>query len=98
MRLRPRRPTVIDLFAGAGLFSYAFEREGFSVVRAVEHDRLAAATYAANLGDHVEVADVRRVRPSGRCDVIIAGPPCQGFSTLGSETPTTRATSSVYKS
>lgn len=78
------RPTVVDLFAGAGLFSYAFKREGFDVVQAVEIDRHAAATYARNFGDEVTVADVRRVRPtSGRCDVIIAGPPCQGFSTLG---------------
>lgn len=83
VRQRNLRPTVVDLFAGAGLFSHAFEREGFSVVRAVEQDRLAAATYALNLGASVEVADVRRVHPTGRCDVIIAGPPCQGFSTLG---------------
>jgi DNA (cytosine-5)-methyltransferase 1 len=80
---RAPRPTVVDLFAGAGLFSYAFEREGFSVVRAIEQNRHAAATYAANLGQRVEVGDVRRLRPTGRCDVIIAGPPCQGFSTLG---------------
>lgn len=83
MPRRPVGPIVVDLFAGAGLFSYAFEREGFSVVRAVEQNRHAAATYAANLGDHVELADVRRARPAGRCDVLIAGPPCQGFSTLG---------------
>src|SRR5690606_31565301 len=29
------------------------------------------------------VGDIRKVRPSGRCDVLVAGPPCQGFSTLG---------------
>ena len=77
------RPTVVDLFAGAGLFSHAFEREGFRVTRAIELDRDAVQTYARNLGPVVELADIRHSEPSGRCDVIIAGPPCQGFSTLG---------------
>jgi len=81
------RPTVVDLFAGAGLLSYAFRRAGFRVVHAVEIDPVAAQIYAANLGDHVEVGDVSQVRPQGRCDVLIGGPPCQGFSTLGSRNP-----------
>ncbi len=57
--------------------------EGFEVVRAVEADPFAAETYRLNIGDHVHVDDVRNVSPSGRCEVLIAGPPCQGFSTLG---------------
>lgn len=77
------KPTVVDLFAGAGLFSHAFQAEGFKIIRSVEIERAAAKTYVANLGDHVVVDDVLRVRPEGRCEVLIAGPPCQGFSTLG---------------
>src|SRR6476660_3767504 len=52
MRSRPR---VIDLFAGAGLFSHAFIKTGFDVIQAVEFDKSAAETYAANLGGHVQV-------------------------------------------
>ena len=81
------RPTVVDLFAGAGLFSYAFKQAGFRLIRAVEIDAIAAKTYAENLGDHVEVGDVSHILPQGRCDVLIAGPPCQGFSTLGRRNP-----------
>ncbi len=77
------KPTVVDLFAGAGLFSHAFAEEGFHIAQAVELDTTAAATYAKNLGEHVAVADVRSVEATGRCDVLIGGPPCQGFSTLG---------------
>lgn len=82
MRLQSQ-PTVVDLFAGAGLLSYAFAAEGFEVVRAVEIDRVAAATYAANLPHCIEVNDVRKAEPTGRCHALVAGPPCQGFSTLG---------------
>jgi len=81
------RPRVVDLFAGAGLLSYAFQKEGFEVIRAVEINRLAAATYAANLSAHVEIGDVTRAQPRGRCEVLVAGPPCQGFSTLGRRDP-----------
>jgi len=77
------KPTVVDLFSGAGLLSHAFVAEGFQVLRAVEFNPIAAETYRLNLGDHVEVADVREAHPAGRCDVLVAGPPCQGFSTLG---------------
>jgi DNA (cytosine-5)-methyltransferase 1 len=81
------RPTVVDLFAGAGLFGYAFRRVGFRLIRAVEVDPVAAATYARNLNSEIEVADIALVPPRGRCEVLIAGPPCQGFSTLGARKP-----------
>lgn len=81
--MRGSGPTAVDLFAGAGLFSFAFQDAGFEIVRAVESDSVAAATYARNVGDHVEVSDIESIEPRGRCDIIIAGPPCQGFSTLG---------------
>jgi|SRR5579862_429063 len=74
---------AIDLFSGAGLLSLAFKNAGFKLVRAIEMDRAAALTYQRNLGDHVEIADITTTTPTGKCDVIVAGPPCQGFSTLG---------------
>jgi DNA (cytosine-5)-methyltransferase 1 len=77
------KPVVHDLFAGAGLFSGALAAEGFHIACAIELNGTAAETYAANVGDHLLVGDVRSFVPEGRCDVLIAGPPCQGFSTLG---------------
>jgi DNA (cytosine-5)-methyltransferase 1 len=75
------------LFSGAGLLGHAFAGQSFFLDRAVELDPLAAQTYAHNLGPHVEVADVRACVPSAVCDVLVAGPPCQGFSTLGKRNP-----------
>lgn len=83
MVAKRNRPEVVELFAGAGLLSYAFAREGFTITRAIELDRTAAETYRRNLGPHVECADVTKAEPVGRCDVLVAGPPCQGFSSLG---------------
>ncbi len=80
---RTTKPTVTELFAGAGLWSSAFVAEGFSVTRAIEIDSIAAATYKRNLGPHIEAADVLESEPKGKCDVLLAGSPCQGFSTLG---------------
>ena len=78
---------VIELFAGAGLLSHAFAVEGFRVRRAHELNRDACDTYARNIGDHVVHSDLAQTSPSERCDVLVAGPPCQGFSTLGKRDP-----------
>lgn len=76
---------MIDLFAGCGGMSAGFQRAGFTAVSAVEWDLAAAATYAANFGeDHVFWGDVADYRQVPKADVVIGGPPCQGFSNLGS--------------
>jgi len=52
---------------------------------AVDHDALALEHLAGNLKIRTAAADLTKVRPSSfsEPDVIVAGPPCQGFSTLG---------------
>jgi DNA (cytosine-5)-methyltransferase 1 len=79
-------PTVIDLFAGCGGMTVGFAKEGFSPILAVEWDKYAAATYAANFGEHhVRAGDIADVKDSEipPADLVIGGPPCQGFSNLG---------------
>jgi DNA (cytosine-5)-methyltransferase 1 len=79
-----RNPTVIDLFAGCGGMTLGFARAGFRPIFAVEHDRKAAATYERNFGSgHMHTGDIAEVETFPRADVIVGGPPCQGFSLLG---------------
>lgn len=84
---------LIDLFAGCGGMTAGFVRAGFEPVLAVEWDLAAAATYAANFGeDHTFWGDIAqvddgRIRALGEIDVVIGGPPCQGFSNLGTRDP-----------
>jgi DNA (cytosine-5)-methyltransferase 1 len=78
--------TLVDLFAGCGGMTRGFEDSGaFRSVFAVEFDRDAAATYAANFGDHVACGPIEDVASFPDADVVIGGPPCQGFSPLNRE-------------
>jgi DNA (cytosine-5)-methyltransferase 1 len=88
MTTMPGSPTLIDLFAGCGGMTAGFVRHGFTPVFAVEHNLHAAATYAANYGeDHIHWGDIADVPDDDipEADVVIGGPPCQGFSNLGSK-------------
>lgn len=91
---RPR--PAIDLFAGAGGFSLGAIAAGFEIRAAVELDRHASRTYARGVrnpsGRAIEVFrdDIRELSPErvldraglepGDCDLLLDGPPCQGFS------------------
>ena len=80
---------LLDLFAGCGGITEGFSQAGFDPVMAVEWDRSAASTYAANFGDHVLCDDITKLPDDvfPRSDVVVGGPPCQGFSNLGTRDP-----------
>ena len=96
LRYKPHELIAVDLFAGAGGFSAGAKVAGFRIGGALEFDKHAAATYRANIkgpdGKPVVVVDddILEIPPetartrwgveAGRCDLIIGGPPCQGFS------------------
>lgn len=86
-----KKPKVIDLFAGVGGLSLGFENCGFDVVLANEYDESIAAAYKANhegtrmiVGDITSLDLEKTFGPyQGQIDVVIGGPPCQGFSQKG---------------
>lgn len=85
---------VLDLFCGTGGFSKGFEHEGnYQVVFGIDLLKAAADTFRLNHPDALTICgDIRDVAPEkvsdrmdlrrGEIDVIIGGPPCQGFSSI----------------
>ena len=82
---------LMDLFAGCGGMTTGFRRLGFKPVCAVESDVAAAATYAVNHDPRDEhtfsgtIEAFLETEKAPEVDVIIGGPPCQGFSALGKQ-------------
>lgn len=75
---------LMDLFAGCGGMTLGFESTGkFRSVYAVEWDGDASETYSRNFGEHVFTGPIEEVlRFPDDVDVVVGGPPCQGFSPL----------------
>ena len=72
-----------SLFSGAGGLDYAFKGGGFSIEWAVDSDRAASLAYSEAIGVKPLVERVEKIRRFLECDVILAGPPCQGYSFFG---------------
>lgn len=83
---------TIDLFAGAGGLSYGFLMTGkYQIVAAAEINKNARKTYEKNISNNTEGFefienvigydfDKLNTRLGGNVDLVIGGPPCQGFS------------------
>lgn len=82
-----KKLTTIDLFAGAGGLSHGFLKTGmFDIKLAIENNKYAQITYEKNhpgvklCGDINDIDFNELISSYGQIDVIIGGPPCQGFS------------------
>lgn len=87
-------PTAIDLFSGAGGASLGLVRTGWDLRLASDFNQACSLTHQANLPGEFITGDLRDVDAAkvmtaadvapGELDVMFAGPPCQGFSIIGS--------------
>ena len=90
MKRNSKRLKVLDLFAGVGGMSLGFEMAGFEISAAIEYDREIAESMRKNHKKTLVLADdIQNIKPEdvrkkvGSIDVIVGGPPCQGFSLKG---------------
>jgi DNA (cytosine-5)-methyltransferase 1 len=86
-RHNKRKLKFASLFCGCGGFDLGFIQEGYESVVAYDNDSNAVATYNHNFSHPAELfdlnspdADFSHIKD---IDVLLAGPPCQGFSTAG---------------
>lgn len=80
----PKRYAVVSLFSGCGGMDLGAEMsDRAKVVWAIDNEHWAVETYRQNLGRHIVEADVTTTPvPDVPCDILLAGPPCQDYSTL----------------
>lgn len=87
---------VIDLFCGAGGLSTGFKEADFNILLGIDHDKKAIQTFIANhLGTQtisddmtkIKIEEIKEKINNQEIDVIIGGPPCQGFSMAGKRQP-----------
>lgn len=94
-QFKNERYNVVDLFSGAGGLSRGFMDAGFNILLGVDFDDAALNTFKYNHGDaevlkldlynheNIEVISDFLVKKGIVLDVLIGGPPCQGFSLAG---------------
>ncbi len=82
-----KKINVLDTFAGAGGFSLGFKQSGYNIIGAIEKDLWASETYSYNhKGVNVITKEIETVTDEEiksnftNVQVILGGPPCQGFS------------------
>jgi DNA (cytosine-5)-methyltransferase 1 len=90
---------ILDLFSGAGGFSLGFElvkdsrgQKAFHTIVAVDNDKFACQSFRKNFpetemieGDITKISVQNKIikKCKNKVDIIIGGPPCQSFSTIG---------------
>jgi len=84
--------TYIDLFCGAGGFSLGLDECGFDNLFSIDIEPTFCSTYKTNFPKHILIQkdiskltelDILNITKKSKVDLVIGGPPCQGFSMAG---------------
>jgi len=87
-----QKPTFVDLFCGCGGITQGFQDAGYEPLLGIDHDQSSIDTYNKNFNDRGLKLDLfkedfiskmKEKISSQNIDVVVAGPPCQGFSLTG---------------
>ena len=95
------KKSVVSLYSGAGGLDYGFKQQQFEILWANDFDKDAANTYKLNIGNHIRCGDIKlHLNELGeytdQIDVMIGGPPCQGFSVAGKMDPRDPRSNNVW--
>ena len=105
MKKNRKKIRVLDLFSGAGGLSRGFLDDGYEITLGVDFDEMAIKTFQHNHGDSqsmlLDLSDHGKIsnivdffkQKGEKADVLIGGPPCQGFSLAGPRKLTDRRNS-----
>jgi len=82
-----KSPKILSLFSGCGGLDFGFRQAGFTNVLSIDIEKTALAVHQENLDCPVQQLDLSTENPAFNSkdgiDVLLAGSPCQGFSTAG---------------
>ncbi len=92
---------IVSLYSGAGGLDLGFKKAGFEIIWSNDFDKDASQTYKNNIGDHIKCGDICHYihelnNFTGTADVLIGGPPCQGFSVAGRMDPDDERSKNVW--
>ncbi len=101
-----QKPTVVDLFCGAGGISRGFRDAGFEIILGIDSDEYVASIFKKHFPESkIIVDDIRNLTADTilkkikrkKVDVLVGGPPCQGFSIAGRRKPSDKRNSLFYE-
>lgn len=85
--MKKKQYTVLDLFCGCGGISSGYSQAGFKIVGGIDFNKDATCTFQHNFkdakvlnADIASITDAEIIQLYQGVDVIVGGPPCQGFS------------------
>lgn len=82
---------TVSLYSGAGGLDIGFIKAGFNIIWANDFDKDACLSYEKNIGNHIRHGDINNYLNElfelKNIDLVIGGPPCQGFSVAGKMDP-----------